>query len=46
MFLRLARIKPEDTDASHTITLDDLATFTFEKDRLNLFVRKSIGFGK
>jgi SpoVK/Ycf46/Vps4 family AAA+-type ATPase len=44
--LRLSRIKPDDTDASHTITLDDVATFTFEKDKLNLFVRKSIGFGK
>jgi SpoVK/Ycf46/Vps4 family AAA+-type ATPase len=44
--LRMARLKTDDTEMLHTINLDDVATFTFDKDKLNLFVRKSIGFGK
>jgi hypothetical protein len=39
-----ARLKDEPD--VHTITLDDVATFTFDKDKLNLFVRKGIGYGK
>ncbi|MDO8366573.1 MAG: hypothetical protein Q7T20_07255 [Saprospiraceae bacterium] len=30
----------------HTLKLDDVATFTFDKDKLNLFVRRGIGFGR
>lgn len=47
--LRLAAgVRPDQSepDRFHTITLDDVATFTFDKDRLNLFVRRGIGFGK
>jgi SpoVK/Ycf46/Vps4 family AAA+-type ATPase len=44
--LRIAQSRPESAEGMHGITLDDVATFTFDKDKLNLFVRKSIGFGK
>jgi SpoVK/Ycf46/Vps4 family AAA+-type ATPase len=44
--LRLSAGKIKDDQLIQTITLDDVATFTFEKDKLNLFVRKGIGFGK
>ncbi len=44
--LRLAQNRPEEDERMHTITADDVASFTFEKDKLNLFVRKNIGFGK
>ena len=44
--LRIAVLKPQEPEVMHTITLDDVATFTFEKDKLNLFVRRGIGFGK
>ncbi|MEO6037132.1 MAG: AAA family ATPase, partial [Saprospiraceae bacterium] len=44
--LRIAVLKPDDPEIMHTVTLDDVATFTFEKDKLNLFVRRGIGFGK
>ncbi len=44
--LRIAHNRPEEDERMHTITADDVATFTFEKDKLNLFVRKNIGFGK
>jgi len=44
--LRIAVLKPTEPEPMHTITLDDVATFTFEKDKLNLFVRRGIGFGK
>jgi SpoVK/Ycf46/Vps4 family AAA+-type ATPase len=44
--LRVAAAKIKDEPEVHTITLDDVATFTFDKDKLNLFVRKGIGFGK
>jgi SpoVK/Ycf46/Vps4 family AAA+-type ATPase len=44
--LRIAQNRPEEDERMHTITADDVASFTFEKDKLNLFVRKNIGFGK
>jgi len=44
--LRVAAAKLREEPEIHTITLDDVATFTFDKDKLNLFVRKGIGFGK
>ena len=44
--LRIAVLKPTEPEPMHTVTLDDVATFTFEKDKLNLFVRRGIGFGK
>lgn len=44
--LRVAAAKLKEESEVHTITLDDVATFTFDKDKLNLFVRKGIGFGK
>jgi hypothetical protein len=44
--LRLSAGKIRDEQQTQTITLDDVATFTFEKDKLNLFVRRGIGFGK
>lgn len=30
----------------HAITLDDVATFTFDKDKLQVFQRRGIGFGR
>ncbi len=30
----------------HTIMLDDVATFTFDKDKLQVFQRRGIGFGR
>jgi len=44
--LRLSAGKIKDDQLVQTITLDDVASFTFEKDKLNLFVRRGIGFGK
>jgi len=46
--LRLANSKSHqiEADGVHTIRLDDVASFTFDKDKLNLFVRRGIGFGK
>ncbi|MBV6443081.1 MAG: AAA family ATPase [Haliscomenobacteraceae bacterium CHB4] len=44
--LRVAAAKLRDEPDAHTITLDDVATFTFDKNKLNLFVRRGIGFGK
>jgi hypothetical protein len=44
--LRVAAARIQDEDAMHTLRLDDVATFTFDKDKLNLFVRRGIGFGK
>ncbi len=36
----------QSDDAVHTITLDDVASFTFEKDKLSVFQRAGIGFGR
>ncbi|MCB0523884.1 MAG: AAA family ATPase [Lewinellaceae bacterium] len=44
--LRLSAKKIKDEQQTQSITLDDVASFTFEKDKLNLFSRRSIGFGK
>jgi hypothetical protein len=44
--LRLSAAKVKDDHIAQTISLDDVASFTFEKDKLNLFVRRGIGFGK
>ncbi len=44
--LRLSVGKIKDDQLTQSITLDDVATFTFDKDKLNLFVRRGIGFGK
>ncbi|MCW5921783.1 MAG: AAA family ATPase [Saprospiraceae bacterium] len=44
--LRVAAAKIKEEPLTHTISLDDVATFTFDKDKLNLFVRRGIGFGK
>jgi SpoVK/Ycf46/Vps4 family AAA+-type ATPase len=42
--LRLSAAKITDEQIAQTITLDDVATFTFDKDKLNLFARRGIGF--
>ncbi len=44
--LRIAAARPDDDEIRQTITLDDVATFTFEKNKLNLFVRRGIGYGR
>lgn len=45
--LRMASGKVDvDPELSHLVTLDDVSTFTFDKDKLNLFTRRSIGYGK
>jgi SpoVK/Ycf46/Vps4 family AAA+-type ATPase len=42
---QLHNLTPDDAE-SHAITLDDVATFTFDKDKLNVFQRSGIGFGR
>lgn len=44
--LRIAQNKPDNDDDMHTITLDDVATFTFDKDKLQVFQRRGIGFSR
>ena len=44
--LRIAAGRITEEPVVHTITLDDVATFTFDKDKLNLFVRRGIGYGR
>jgi SpoVK/Ycf46/Vps4 family AAA+-type ATPase len=44
--LRIAASKMPDAEDKNSIRLDDVATFTFDKDKLNLFVRRGIGFGR
>ncbi|MCB0576920.1 MAG: AAA family ATPase, partial [Saprospiraceae bacterium] len=44
--LRVAAASLKEEPEIHTIMLDDVASFTFDKDKLNLFVRRGIGFGK
>jgi len=44
--LRASAAKITDEPDLHTLKLDDVATFTFDKDKLNLFVRRGIGFGR
>ncbi len=45
--LRMANLskKPQSHEEAHTIMLDDVATFTFDKDKLQVFRRRGIGFG-
>ena len=44
--LRASAAKITDEPELHTLKLDDVASFTFDKDKLNLFVRRGIGFGR
>jgi SpoVK/Ycf46/Vps4 family AAA+-type ATPase len=44
--LRVAVMPSEGEEQFHTIRLDDVATFTFDKDKLQIFRRRGIGFGK
>jgi SpoVK/Ycf46/Vps4 family AAA+-type ATPase len=44
--LRAAVLKKPTDELLHTITLDDVASFTFDKDKLQIFQRRGIGFGK
>ncbi len=46
--LRLAQRpadQPASADEQQTITLDDVASFTFDKNKLVIYQRRSIGFG-
>ncbi len=44
--LRIAALPSGAEDDHHSIRLDDVATFTFDKDKLQMFHRRGIGFGK
>lgn len=44
--LRASASRISEEPELHTLKLDDVATFTFDKDKLNLFVRRGIGFGR
>jgi SpoVK/Ycf46/Vps4 family AAA+-type ATPase len=44
--LRVSAARVTGEPELHTLRLDDVATFTFDKDKLALFVRKGIGFSK
>lgn len=44
--LRVSAARITEEPELHTLKLDDVATFTFDKDKLNLFVRRGIGFGR
>lgn len=44
--LRASAARINEEPDLHTLRLDDVATFTFDKDKLNLFVRRGIGFGR
>ncbi len=44
--LRASAARISEEPELHTLKLDDVATFTFDKDKLNLFVRRGIGFGR
>jgi len=44
--LRIAALPANAEDDHHAIRLDDVATFTFDKDKLQMFHRRGIGFGK
>lgn len=44
--LRIAALPVDAEDDHHAIRLDDVATFTFDKDKLQMFHRRGIGFGK
>lgn len=38
--------QPGNPDELHTIVLDDVATFTFDKGKLSVYQRRGIGFGQ
>lgn len=42
--LRVASVRVGQEADPHTIILDDVASFTFDKDKLTVFKRKGIGF--
>ncbi|MFN0173044.1 MAG: AAA family ATPase [Saprospiraceae bacterium] len=44
--LRASAARITEEPELHTLKLDDVASFTFDKDKLNLFVRRGIGFGR
>lgn len=44
--LRMHDNKEHTEDELHTISLNDVSTFTFDKDKLSVFQRRGIGFGK
>ena len=44
--LRASAARVSEEPELHTLKLDEVATFTFDKDKLNLFVRRGIGFGR
>jgi SpoVK/Ycf46/Vps4 family AAA+-type ATPase len=44
--LRVHNATPDNEDALQTITLDDVAAFTFDKDKLTIFKRTGIGYGR
>lgn len=44
--LRVAAHTPENEEQMHLVMLDDVASFSFDKTKLSLYVRRGIGFGK
>jgi SpoVK/Ycf46/Vps4 family AAA+-type ATPase len=44
--LRVHDLAIDNADDLHTIVLDDVASFTFDKDKLSVFNRKGIGYGR
>ncbi len=44
--LRASAARINEEPELHTLKLDDVASFTFDKDKLNLFVRRGIGYGR
>jgi hypothetical protein len=47
--LRIAQdpaVRENNADELHTIVLDDVATFTFDKGKLSVYQRRGIGFGQ
>ena len=44
--LRMHKKKEHSEEDLHTVELNDVSTFTFDKDKLSVFQRRGIGFGK
>ncbi len=44
--LRMHDNKEHSEEDLHTVELNDVSTFTFDKDKLSVFQRRGIGFGK
>jgi SpoVK/Ycf46/Vps4 family AAA+-type ATPase len=42
--LRIASVRADQESDPHTIILNDVASFTFDKDKLTVFKRRGIGF--